>query len=66
MYRSALARTESRGMHKREDFQGQDGAQRHYLISGGLDHVWVKDAPGPAPLRAAPPPAALDAQGAGA
>jgi hypothetical protein len=53
-------------MHKREDFQGQDGAQRHYLISGGLDHVWVKDAPGPAPLRAAPPPAALDAQGAGA
>ncbi|EFM11848.1 FAD dependent oxidoreductase [Paenibacillus curdlanolyticus YK9] len=42
MYNSALARTETRGMHKREDFPIQDTAQHNRLISGGLDHVWVK------------------------
>ncbi|MDB5408185.1 MAG: pyridine nucleotide-disulfide oxidoreductase [Rhodospirillales bacterium] len=47
MYRSALARKETRGMHKREDYPRQDSAQRHYLTSGGLDEVWV--APRPAP-----------------
>ena len=41
MYRSALARTESRGMHKRDDFPALDPAQRHRMISGGLDHVWT-------------------------
>jgi succinate dehydrogenase/fumarate reductase flavoprotein subunit len=48
MYRSALARTETRGMHKREDHREQDAAQRHYLTSGGLDEVWVAPRPAPA------------------
>ncbi|MFD2334245.1 FAD-dependent oxidoreductase [Cohnella sp. GCM10020058] len=42
MYHSALARTETRGMHKREDFPTGDAGQHHRLISGGLDRVWVK------------------------
>ena len=41
MYRSALARQESRGMHRRDDFPGQDDRQRHYRDDGrsrrGLD-----------------------------
>ena len=41
MYRSALARTETRGMHKREDHPALDPAQRHCLVSGGLDEVHV-------------------------
>jgi succinate dehydrogenase/fumarate reductase flavoprotein subunit len=46
MYRSALARTESRGMHRREDFPELDRRQRHYLISGELDdvQVWARPA----------------------
>ncbi|GHD20838.1 FAD-dependent oxidoreductase [Tianweitania populi] len=44
MYRSALARTESRGMHKREDYPGRDEAQRHHIIAGGLDEVWTSTA----------------------
>ncbi|KAF0812660.1 L-aspartate oxidase [Andreprevotia sp. IGB-42] len=42
MYRSALARTESRGMHKRQDSVGQDPAQQHFIHSGGLDTVWTQ------------------------
>lgn len=42
MYRSALARDESRGMHKREDRPGLDPAQRHHVLSGGLDQVWTR------------------------
>ena len=42
MYRSALARTETRGMHKRLDHPDQDPAQHHRLLSGGLDEVWVR------------------------
>ncbi|MFC5649314.1 FAD-dependent oxidoreductase [Paenibacillus solisilvae] len=42
MYSSALARTETRGMHKRVDFPQQDTEQRYRLLSGGLDQVWVK------------------------
>jgi succinate dehydrogenase/fumarate reductase flavoprotein subunit len=47
MYRSARARHETRGMHKREDFPTQDAEQRHYLVSGGLDEVWVSPRPAP-------------------
>jgi succinate dehydrogenase/fumarate reductase flavoprotein subunit len=41
MYRSALARTETRGMHKREDHPRQDAAQRHHLVSAGLDEIQI-------------------------
>lgn len=41
MYRSALARQESRGMHRRDDFPQQDAGQRHYITTGGLDEVWT-------------------------
>jgi succinate dehydrogenase/fumarate reductase flavoprotein subunit len=49
MYRSALARTETRGMHKREDFPQQDPTQRQHITVGGLDHVWTR--PWPAAVR---------------
>ncbi|MFC4101989.1 FAD-dependent oxidoreductase [Paenibacillus xanthanilyticus] len=42
MYHTAIARTETRGMHKREDFPTQDEGQHYRLISGGLDDVYVK------------------------
>jgi succinate dehydrogenase/fumarate reductase flavoprotein subunit len=45
MYRSALARTESRGMHRREEFGALDPAQRHHLISRGLDEIEVTAIP---------------------
>jgi succinate dehydrogenase/fumarate reductase flavoprotein subunit len=45
MYRSALARTESRGMHRRDDFGALDPAQRHHLISKGLDEIQVRAIP---------------------
>jgi succinate dehydrogenase/fumarate reductase flavoprotein subunit len=41
MYRSALQRTETRGMHRRQEHAAIDPAQRHRLTSGGLDEVWV-------------------------
>jgi succinate dehydrogenase/fumarate reductase flavoprotein subunit len=41
MYRSALARTETRGMHRRVDHAALDPRQQYHLISGGLDEVWV-------------------------
>jgi succinate dehydrogenase/fumarate reductase flavoprotein subunit len=41
MYRSGLARKESRGMHRRDDFPDQDDRQRHYITTGGLDEVWT-------------------------
>jgi succinate dehydrogenase/fumarate reductase flavoprotein subunit len=46
-YRSALARTESRGMHYRADHAGLDEGQRHRLLSGGLDEIWVEIDPAP-------------------
>lgn len=42
MYRSALQRTETRGMHRRREHGVIDPAQRHRLLSGGLDEVWVQ------------------------
>lgn len=45
MYSSGLQRQESRGMHKRTDHPNQDPNQKHYLISGGLDQVWVNAEP---------------------
>ncbi len=45
MYSSALERKETRGMHKHEDYPQQDDNQKHHLISGGLDQVWVKAEP---------------------
>ena len=42
MYRSALQRTETRGMGRRQDHTALDPAQRHRLLSGGLDEVWVR------------------------
>jgi succinate dehydrogenase/fumarate reductase flavoprotein subunit len=41
-YRSALVRTESRGMHYRADHPALDEAQRHRILSGGLDEVWAR------------------------
>jgi succinate dehydrogenase/fumarate reductase flavoprotein subunit len=45
MYRSALARTETRGMHRREDFPRLDERQRHHITTGGLDEVWTSTRP---------------------
>lgn len=42
MYRSALARTESRGMARRADYTAPDPAQRHRLISHGLDDISLR------------------------
>ncbi|MDT5244267.1 MAG: hypothetical protein QOD36_1643 [Mycobacterium sp.] len=42
MYHAALNRTETRGMHKRLDFPTQDPAQRHRLLTGGLDEIWSR------------------------
>lgn len=44
MYRSALARKESRGMARREDYPQQDAAQRHSVHAGGLREVWTRTA----------------------
>ncbi|MEH2423565.1 MAG: FAD-binding protein [Nostoc sp.] len=45
MYNSAIERKETRGMHKHLDYPELDPNQQHYLISGGLDQVWVKVQP---------------------
>ena len=43
--RREIARQESRGMHRRDDFPDQDDRQRHYITSGGLDEVWTSARP---------------------
>lgn len=58
IYSSALHRTETRGMSKREDFPGQDPEQRGHVHTGGLDDVWVRRA------RALPRSREFDAVGA--
>lgn len=45
MYRSAIERRETRGMHKHTDYPQLDPTQQHHLMSGGLDQVWVKSQP---------------------
>lgn len=45
MYRSALARTETRGMHRRTDFAQLDPAQQHHVVVGGLQQVWTSSHP---------------------
>lgn len=42
MYRSAQARTETRGMHKRIDYPDLDASQRYRLITSGLDEISVR------------------------
>ena len=48
MYRSALARTETRGMHRGLDHLQQDPSQRAYLTVGGLDEIHISARPAPA------------------
>lgn len=48
MYRSALARTESRGMARRVDHPHADAAQRRYITAAGLDEVVTSTRPAPA------------------
>lgn len=46
VFASANERTETRGLHRRSDFPEMDARQeKQHVISGGLDHVWVKRRP---------------------
>ncbi|MFT4117701.1 FAD-dependent oxidoreductase [Bradyrhizobium sp.] len=45
MYRSALARKESRGMHRRDDYPAPDDSYLHLVTTGGLDDVWTSTRP---------------------
>lgn len=42
MYHAARSRTETRGMHKREDFPRQDATQQVRLVVSGLDEFVVR------------------------
>jgi succinate dehydrogenase/fumarate reductase flavoprotein subunit len=45
MYRSALARAETRGMHLRDDRPATDAGRAHHIRTGGLDTVWTAALP---------------------
>jgi succinate dehydrogenase/fumarate reductase flavoprotein subunit len=46
VYASALARTESRGLHRRSDFPDSSPQfEGQHLLTGGLDDVWVRKIP---------------------
>ena len=38
---ASLARTESRGLHRREDLPHRDHRYDHRILVGGLDEVWT-------------------------
>ncbi|MFC3964822.1 FAD-dependent oxidoreductase [Nocardia jiangsuensis] len=52
---AALARTESRGLHRRTDHPDAEPSGLARLRVGGLDAVWLRRDPLPAGLTAAPP-----------
>lgn len=45
MYTSALARTETRGMHKRNEHPVIDPHLEHRMLVGGLDELWTRPDP---------------------
>ena len=53
MYRSALARNESRGLHRRDDAPRTDPAFTHRIVTGGLDRIWLRPEPVAVPAGAA-------------
>jgi len=45
MYATAEQRTETRGMHKHQDFPSLDPTQQRRLHTGGLEQIWVRPDP---------------------
>ncbi|WP_418647871.1 FAD-binding protein [Thauera butanivorans] len=45
IYRSAQARTETRGLHRLADHPGTDPAQQDHIVVGGVDDVVLRRAP---------------------
>ena len=45
MYKAAISRKETRGMHRRDDFPKQDPAQHHRLVLSGLDDILIRSEP---------------------
>jgi succinate dehydrogenase/fumarate reductase flavoprotein subunit len=42
---TALARPETRGLHRRSDYPNLDPAHEHHLTTGGVDEIWVRRRP---------------------